>query len=500
MKVKRNSKLSLRKFLNKIRHSRGTRSKMWKIEKPSSKISFEELLASYVSDRPPASFTWYSEVTTEEVQLPACLQEMSQEEQKVLTLYNSKILESGMWCNTGKKPFVRTRGGRGRGAHHGSRDSIGGREDYTHRREGSFHRENSFSDEIRRSASEEEKHEEIAWNIPSSSSVGTFDDKGVFRLPSGEKKIDPILETIIPSNSFIPTHIPVRGATPVQWLYRDPSGNIQGPFGNREMFEWFQAGYFPPSLLLKRLGDPAFEPLGLLLQREGIPFVERDNLEGLNLMEKQPSSTRIDSIIERSSIKEPVIENKASLESTLSSMSLNSSSRSWANATSQQSSNFSRSSQNVTSIPYQPKPGMSTFENQLVLDTFDMYSDSDNDMDATKITQVIFKEEEKEEVFAQSAPKEFQQFSWNKPEVKTKSLSEIQMEEELQRNSSAPLTKSASNGPKSLADIISSQAAPTSKPPVPSVDPPKTNIVLPQKQSTPKVSKAPQSVISQPMY
>ena len=59
-----------------------------------------------------------------------------------------------------------------------------------------------------------------------------------------------------------------------KWLYRDPSGNIQGPFSNKEMFDWFQMGYFPPTLPIKRVTDPGFEPLGLIIARlDGIPFV-----------------------------------------------------------------------------------------------------------------------------------------------------------------------------------------------------------------------------------
>lgn len=58
-----------------------------------------------------------------------------------------------------------------------------------------------------------------------------------------------------------------------RWLYRDPSGNIQGPFSPKEMFDWFQLGYFPPTLPIKRVRDPGFEPLGQIIQRLGtIPF------------------------------------------------------------------------------------------------------------------------------------------------------------------------------------------------------------------------------------
>ncbi|KAK9711094.1 kinesin-like protein [Basidiobolus ranarum] len=54
-----------------------------------------------------------------------------------------------------------------------------------------------------------------------------------------------------------------------RWLYKDPAGNVQGPFSSEEMQEWYSAGFFPPSLLVKREGDPAFEPLGLMVRQIG---------------------------------------------------------------------------------------------------------------------------------------------------------------------------------------------------------------------------------------
>ncbi|ORZ04166.1 hypothetical protein BCR41DRAFT_290221, partial [Lobosporangium transversale] len=37
-----------------------------------------------------------------------------------------------------------------------------------------------------------------------------------------------------------------------KWLYRDPSGSIQGPFSSEEMHEWYKGGFFTPDLLVKR--------------------------------------------------------------------------------------------------------------------------------------------------------------------------------------------------------------------------------------------------------
>ncbi|CAG8516527.1 1684_t:CDS:10, partial [Funneliformis caledonium] len=62
-----------------------------------------------------------------------------------------------------------------------------------------------------------------------------------------------------------------RKVTPEQykWLYRDPSGNIQGPFSSQEMNEWYKGGFFVHSLLVKRVEDTAFEPLGALIRKTG---------------------------------------------------------------------------------------------------------------------------------------------------------------------------------------------------------------------------------------
>ena len=49
------------------------------------------------------------------------------------------------------------------------------------------------------------------------------------------------------------------------WIYRDPQCEIQGPFTNEEMLEWFKAGYFNISLLVRRVCDEVFLPLGMIL-------------------------------------------------------------------------------------------------------------------------------------------------------------------------------------------------------------------------------------------
>lgn len=51
----------------------------------------------------------------------------------------------------------------------------------------------------------------------------------------------------------------------LMWEYLDPQGEIQGPFGDMEMNEWYEAGFFTPSLLVKRVYQPQFTELDVLI-------------------------------------------------------------------------------------------------------------------------------------------------------------------------------------------------------------------------------------------
>ncbi|KAH3818440.1 hypothetical protein DPMN_120162 [Dreissena polymorpha] len=59
-----------------------------------------------------------------------------------------------------------------------------------------------------------------------------------------------------------------------KWFYRDPQGDLQGPFASTEMAEWFSAGYFTMNLQVRRGCDEVFSPLGELIKRWGrVPFL-----------------------------------------------------------------------------------------------------------------------------------------------------------------------------------------------------------------------------------
>ncbi|CAJ1072284.1 GRB10-interacting GYF protein 2 isoform X1 [Xyrichtys novacula] len=70
-----------------------------------------------------------------------------------------------------------------------------------------------------------------------------------------------------------PSGLPLTHEAALKWFYKDPQGEIQGPFSNQEMTEWFQAGYFTMSLLVKRGCDEVFQALGEIMKIWGrVPF------------------------------------------------------------------------------------------------------------------------------------------------------------------------------------------------------------------------------------
>lgn len=47
-----------------------------------------------------------------------------------------------------------------------------------------------------------------------------------------------------------------------KWLYKDPQGEIQGPFSSSDMKKWYETGYFTMDLMVRRACDVVFLPLG----------------------------------------------------------------------------------------------------------------------------------------------------------------------------------------------------------------------------------------------
>lgn len=133
------------------------------------------------------------------------------------------------------------------------------------------------------------------WATPSSDAIGssdfgTFDENGMFRASAISSSLDGGLEDFsspaaatafesfmqtrphhsaqIPAQPAVVPAVPAAPAVAIphitpdtQWLYRDPSGQIQGPFPSYRMLEWYNGKYFPENLPLRREQDAFFEPL-----------------------------------------------------------------------------------------------------------------------------------------------------------------------------------------------------------------------------------------------
>ncbi|XP_076852461.1 GRB10-interacting GYF protein 1-like isoform X1 [Brachyhypopomus gauderio] len=75
------------------------------------------------------------------------------------------------------------------------------------------------------------------------------------------------------THSHSASALPLTHESAMKWFYKDPQGEIQGPFSPVEMCEWFQAGYFIMTLLVKRGCDEGFQPLGDVIKMWGrVPF------------------------------------------------------------------------------------------------------------------------------------------------------------------------------------------------------------------------------------
>ncbi|CAH2103109.1 unnamed protein product [Euphydryas editha] len=84
-----------------------------------------------------------------------------------------------------------------------------------------------------------------------------------------------------------------------QWYYEDPKKIIQGPFSSKEMYNWYRAGFFSPSLMVRRAYETHMRPLGSY--GPVVPFAQMDVLspfpisgfesrpQGYDMLNQQPS-------------------------------------------------------------------------------------------------------------------------------------------------------------------------------------------------------------------
>jgi PERQ amino acid-rich with GYF domain-containing protein len=55
----------------------------------------------------------------------------------------------------------------------------------------------------------------------------------------------------------------------MRWVYLDPQGTTQGPWSGLEMHDWYKASFFTADLMVKKVEDEKFEPLGSMIRRIG---------------------------------------------------------------------------------------------------------------------------------------------------------------------------------------------------------------------------------------
>ncbi|KAK4702968.1 hypothetical protein P7C70_g3259, partial [Phenoliferia sp. Uapishka_3] len=91
---------------------------------------------------------------------------------------------------------------------------------------------------------------------------------GSLALDSPEDE-DPIHHLLRHSSSSLPPPglAPSPAPPTSDWQYRDPSGQIQGPFSPVMMHDWFRQNFFSGDLNVKRAHEREFEPLDQLIRR-----------------------------------------------------------------------------------------------------------------------------------------------------------------------------------------------------------------------------------------
>ncbi|XP_011306453.1 PERQ amino acid-rich with GYF domain-containing protein 2 [Fopius arisanus] len=108
-------------------------------------------------------------------------------------------------------------------------------------------------------------------------------DMLVAKLTADEESHREDLSSIPP----VTNHQPLTAGAQEKWFYRDPQGEVQGPFLANEMAEWCRAGYFTSGLLVRRTCDERYATLGDLMTMCGrVPFIPGHPIPPLKLAEQ----------------------------------------------------------------------------------------------------------------------------------------------------------------------------------------------------------------------
>lgn len=245
----------------------------------------------------PASFrgaSEFAEIWMEELLPPVSLEPFSPEEEN--------ITSSGHFGSGIKKSHGSSRGGSARGAHRGRGGgrSGGNDRDPSHSFEGPSSLNNRAKDS--HAPEQDGEDEDILWNMPQAEgSLGTFDEKGNFSMGGdalgGRSLEEDVFSSSLPGHDRLPPPSSFSEASSfdlkkeilpsvpavaleTKWYYRDPAGQIQGPFPTKKMLHWYTRNYFPETLPLRREQDILFEPLSVWKTKSGgiCPFELEDSV------------------------------------------------------------------------------------------------------------------------------------------------------------------------------------------------------------------------------
>lgn len=105
-----------------------------------------------------------------------------------------------------------------------------------------------------------DKHDEVQGPFPESHMVewfvaGYFPPETPLRSPAlTGRKYKRLAALQKNPDFFLQDHL-------IKWIYLDENGEEQGPFWNDEMAEWWNDGFLPPTLKVKKLGQASFLPI-----------------------------------------------------------------------------------------------------------------------------------------------------------------------------------------------------------------------------------------------
>ncbi|XP_015117853.1 GIGYF family protein CG11148 isoform X2 [Diachasma alloeum] len=111
----------------------------------------------------------------------------------------------------------------------------------------------------------------------------------------------------------VTNHQPLTPGAQEKWFYRDPQGEVQGPFLANEMAEWCRAGYFTSGLLVRRPCDERYATLGDLITMCGrVPFVPGHPIPPLKRVDQQrippPITNPVPTGLPGSALPKPAID------------------------------------------------------------------------------------------------------------------------------------------------------------------------------------------------